>query len=420
MKKMLWGLAASALVLSSCSTNEVDDVISGNDNPNVINFMSSTTKAGVNTITDIEKGFNVYASNGTNPKWYLGPQTYLKNTVWEWAEGSSVTTWPAAGTENYPLNFFAYNTPSSMGGGFTLNAETPGALTAAITVGIPESTNGAVTTNQFDFLAAKNSASTKPANGYLTLTFKHIMSKINAAIIPGNGVTAKVQALKFQQPRTNGTFNYVAQTWSDPTSVTKAPMTYWNSGTNKTVKDFAGTDPSEAAKQPFYTPATTHSNNLMLVPQGLTAWAIGETKPDAPEGDESYIEVIYRVINSAAPNADLVGWTKAEDAPGYDKDNEAHAKYAGKPLFIKVGFPLAATWEMGKGYTYNIKLGTADATGGNYLDDTYYDENGVDTNIPIKDGGGKPVKPGDPVANGTINFTVDVTGWDDQADTEIK
>lgn len=429
MKKMLWGLAASALVLSSCSNNEVfDEPNNGLKDPNQINFMTSTTKANSNTKEQLKGGFTVYANQSgktASNAWYLGPQTYKFTTAWGWDTGSAQTEWPTAGTGNYPLDFYAFYPKTATGMAVPTASVAGGVatLTAAITVQTPTVTGGLVTTNQTDYLAAKASTVAKPGNGYLALNFQHIMSKINAAIIPGFNTNVHVQAVKFQKPRTNGTFNYVGQSWDITAAATRGVMTYmdkaipgspYTGDASGKVMTFTGSNVAEdaTAAQPIYNAG--HGNNLMLVPQILNPWVIGVTKPDVPavDGSEAYIEVIYRVTDK--DGKDLIGYTDASKAPGWTTKPSA-----GRPLFIKVGFPLTANWEKGKGYTYNIKLGTADATGGNYLEDTYYDENGEDTGIKITDGGGGTVNPGDPVSKGTIGFTVTVSDWTETTPSPI-
>ena len=94
--------------------------------------------------------------------------------------------------------------------------------------------------------------------------------------------------------------------------------------------------------------------------------------------------------------------------------------YGNRPFYVRVGFPLEVNWVPGKGYTYNICLGTADSTNGYYVDDSYYDEDGFYTGVPIIGADGNPVEKGDPVMDGTINFLVKVTEWDDQAATAVQ
>lgn len=436
MKKMLWGLAASALVLSSCSNNEVfDEPNNGLKDPNQINFMTSTTKANSNTKEQLKGGFTVYANQSgktASNAWYLGPQTYKFTTAWGWDTGSAQTEWPTAGTGNYPLDFYAFY-PKTATGMEAPTASVAGGvatLKAQITLGIPTVKEGVVTTNQVDYLAAKKEVSSKPLNGFLPLDFKHIMSKINAAIIPGNQTNVKVQKLAFNGFGSDFEYNYVEEGHSVGMPNSMVSMTYFDKASATTgdkIMNFAGTDENEGTATPFYT--GSHSNHLMLCPEhDGTTWVPATDK--VPTAEKALIEVIYRVTDNGTPAKDLLGFTKAEDAPGYDVNNQDHAKYAGKPLFIKVGFPLpttvgeganiASSWQAGKGYNYKIKLGTADATGGNYIDNKYIDEYGTLTEIPITDGNGKPVEPGDPVANGTIGFIVNVTEWATDEAVEIK
>lgn len=428
MRKMLWGLAASALVLSSCSTNEVDDVVSGNDNPNAINFMTSTSKTTINDLDALKKdanGFKVYASNASNTAaWVIDGKNYKFTPdgadplvgKWGWLDGP--INWPTAGTGAYPLSFYAMypNTPTTatvVGGIRTLNADI---VVAQPQWNIDGTTDiGSVATGQTDYLATMATATAKPVNGYLSLTFSHIMSKINAAIIPGYNTKVYVQALKFHGSNTTNRFNYLSGAFSGVLGNPKT-MTYANKGgagytaspAAKKSFMFEGTDQGEQTPMYFYpeAPATVHANNLMLMPQTQILQSFA--KPLILVDGSTYIEVIYRVTDKNGK--DLVGVTAASTTsiPNWDG---TPTNVTNRPLFVKVGFAVSNEWVKGNGYMYKIMLGTVAGTGGNYLDNVYYDENGKRTTITIKDGGGKPVEPGDPVNKGTIDFIVDVTPW---------
>lgn len=394
------GIAACALIFSSCSKNEVDLGAIPSHNSDAISFTSTTTRASVNNLTSMTNdatGFVVYGkSGGSSTDWYTGingTNNYKYTTAkssWGWSGTAPAPAWPTT-AEGYPVNFYAYYPATHASYGTVSN--THPALAIPITI---QSAAG----DQVDLLAAKNSTATKPGDGNLPLTFNHILSKINFAIIAGTGTSVYVQSIVVKNVHSTATYNYVEGSWGP--SGSPASYDYYNS-TTKPKATFIPTTADEETVNPIY--LAGHSNHLMLMPQINTpTWNKSETVANA------YIEVVYRIASSENPNN--VGYTDAINHPANTKEPIVEG-----PLFVKVGFPMAAdsfTWDPAKGYTYNIKLGTIDTSGGNYIEDNYIDENGDLTELPIDS------NIGDPVAKGEISFTVTVTNWVDQTPSDIK
>lgn len=417
-------MAAMGLILSSCSK---DDTTGTNpQNPNVIGFDGTTSRASINTIVNMSgdaNGFKVYGSSGSTPSdWYTGidgSNNYkCVSGVWGW-NGTS-PEWPTA-TTAYPMKFYAAYPAAPAGVTYT---GTYPAVTGAVTIQSTAAT-------QIDLLAAKNEATTqKPAGGKLPLTFNHILSKINFGVIPGYNATPYVMAIDIVNVGDNNTYDYVAGSWAAKTPAADAGYSYFK-GVDSNIKAFTtGTDINEVTAQALYT--GTHSNHLMLMPQnGRTAWD--------PENDENntsngaYIESIYRLESTADKNA--IGWEFAKDyltkymgetINGWGSGGNTYTgigtgagEYNG-PLFIKAGFPLSISstgskaWEAGKGYTYNLCLGTVNSSNGYYLDEYFYDQHGQKTSVPIKGNIGKPV------TDGVIHFNVSVSTWTDEAGIPVE
>ena len=412
MRKIVLGLAAMALIFTSCSKDEVTGV--NDQNPDVIGFFSSTSRATINNLATLQgsTGFKVYGTSAATPAaWHTnvnGLNNYaFSSGAWGWAGSNGM--WPTVAT-GYPMTFYAMYPLAPAGVVPTATPSATPVLTGVVTIQSTAAT-------QVDLLAAKVSTATKPGDGKLPLTFKHILSKVNFGIIAGNAKTVIVQAIGVKNVSSVATYNYVAETWGTPG--TDASFDYFRN----TATPFSTLGVSdETTVAPIYTGTPAASAHLMLMPQTHTTW--NKTATALTSG--SYVEVIYRVTAAGSPNN--IGYTAAAD---YLKDYTTFAndkswgsytglgttagKYNGK-LFVKVGFPMDATsftWAPGKGYTYNIGIGTLGSSNGYYTDETYYDENGVDTGIEIVGPDGKPVKPGDPVSDGIIHFLVNVTDWDD-------
>lgn len=456
MKRFVFGLATCAIALASCSTNDVLEQGSGSNNPNVINFNATTTRASVNKLDQVKDGFPVYAVTTKNEQdedalaWAIENKTYkFEGNTWKW---DITQSWPIS-LKMFPMNFYAYypaakdeNSDAEYAPEPTKNGEVVNVNTLKATITI-----GSTASDQEDYLAANSTGITRPM-ATVPLAFKHITTKINFGVIAAAGTKSYVQQMNINNVKNTGTYNYVTTTdtekWGNTASFnTQVSNKYDYYGTPANNSDntsiipvvaFMGND--EAVN--FY-PCTPEpvlevvqdridaaDKNLMLLPQaatpvwtpskfsGLSSEEQNEIMTIKPAGKiitplKAYIGSVYRMIDEKGN--DLVGFADASNHPNYDATK--HSDLNGKPLFVKVGFPLTAkqgdkyldlAWTMGKAYTYNIALGQLESSGGYILDDRYYDEKGNPTDLTIE---GKD--PGDPVLGGTINFHVTVGDWED-------
>ncbi len=430
MKKLFVTIAAAGLMLAGCTKNETRgyDV----QDPDVIGFSSSTSRAAVNDLASLTgdgNGFIVYATAVNAPgTWYQyvdGANNYVYDDPnWKWAVNNA--EWPT-GDGAYPMNFYAMypNAPSSVSTGTSLSSDITINAAAAL---------------QVDMLAAKATAEGKPASGKISLTFDHILSKVNFGIIPGHDMVPEVLTVAIKNVHSKSLYNYMLKQWSGSTS-TSASYDYYRQlldpdGPGPELVPFTaeGTDTEEATVSPIYTTTTTPTAaaaNLMLMPQSPTTGAPAAWDPAGNNlSTNTYIEVIYRITHKDGSN--YIGYTLGEQyltkyGPG--EDGYSWRNYSGLgegdnlyngALYIKVGFPVTVEWIQGKGYAYNICLGTADSTNGYYITNTYYDDSGADTSIPVIGDDGKTVIPNDPVTSGTINFLIQVLKWDDTNPTTIQ
>lgn len=402
MKNLTWVMVIWAMVATTSCTKDVEssDVKS---NPDQIGFYTNTSRTSVVSLPDLEastSGFVVYAASGSAPSaWFPGidgTNNYKKASgVWGWYMGNP--QWPTTAT-GYPMNFYAYFATSYAG--LTLTLPSPAAMTGSYTIQ-PEAT-------QVDFLAAKTAAASKPVSGMLQMTFNHILSKINFGVIPGYGSTVFVQSVNVNNVGNKRSYDFLAGDWTtaQPAAFT-SNYSYKNTTTPATP--LVGTDVTEAMAMnviPTY-------SNLMLMPQTATTWTPTSGIPAA----NAYVSMIYRLTTATDPN--VIGYTWANNHPNYNSLSPAiQAALNNKPLFVNVGYPFAPnsmTWDKGKGYTYNICLGTANATDGYIVNNVYYDENGNPTPLVII---GKDK--GDPISSGKINFLINVGDWNDQTPSVIQ
>ena len=415
--------ATACLILVSCSKNEVTDI--NQQNPDVIGFSSTTSRAVINNLASLEadpSGFQVFGIANGGSNWYTdvdGTNNYKYITTspmhWEWNGTDAI--WPAV--SGYPMTFYAM---------YPGNASITNDGTASPVEITDEITIAATAASQKDLLAAKATALSKPGDGRLPLNFKHILSKVNFAIIPGYEKIVTIQETGVQNVYSKAVYDYVGEAWDTPG--TNADYDYYN---NTATQSFTGTDGGETTAISF-----TSVSHLMLMPQTahITWDPTGTLVPNTLAAG-SYASMTYRLTTIPPSSDDEIGYTNAED---YEIDNPGYLASISWPgwstytalgsgaggyndaLFIKAGFPLSAatfTWTPGKGYTYQIGLGTNGSCNGYYTATTYFDKDGNDTGIPIIGSNDAPVNIGDPVTDGIIHFKVTVTEWVDDSASPI-
>lgn len=383
-----------AMVATSCSKEKVSS-IEGFD-PNQIRFDTHTTRSAVIDLSGLKAstvGFVVYAASGSNPTgWFTGIDgtNNYKNTSGQWGWNNGSPLWPTTST-GYPMNFYAYYATSYAG--LLLTSPAPSSMTGTYTI--------QQEANQVDFITAKSSAISKPTSGMLPLTFGHILSKINFGLIPGYGASVYLQSMNVNNVGNQRPYNFISSDWTTQPSTFGSNYSYKNLANPATL--LVGVDATEAAVMDVI----SSNGNLMLMPQIATTWT--PTSGVAPAN--AYMGVIYRIQTTSNVNA--IGYAVANSHPDYSTlTSSIQTALNGKPLFVKVGYPFAPTnmtWVKGKGYTYNICLGTANATNGYIADNFYYDEDGLPTPLTII---GK--SKGDPISSGKIDFIVNVGDWDNQ------
>lgn len=456
MKKSILSAGILAMLVAGCSNNEVLDngtTTPTMGNPDVIGANVSTGKVSravsyaVQNLMDDANGFNVIAfDNDASSKKHRFSDAYKWNKTtmeWEWGRGiegaeADLKKWPKEAGK-YPMYFYAYY-PNSIQGITESNLKyTPTIATSA--------------KDQIDYLFAYTKVSDmkdKPITGNVSLNFKHILSKMNFKVAVGANRTVAIQSIKIVNVGNSGnSYNYDVETgqWKG-TSPTSGSQTYTHRSYG--ANDGLGyTYPAElkgGSTAPVTSEVPGNSEYLMLLPQGTghIAWDVEAFKvqvadwtntnslvtsteannnwyqkptSDTPSGmkdatswNGARVEVVYRMWDSTT-GKDYAGWTKGADMGG--------GKIADKDLYIRVGYSLdlaKTPWKAGNMYTYTIKLGSKDATGGTLLDPDFKD--GTGTNQPDKPVDNPAKNPGDPVnENDVIGFDVTVDEWIDNSQT---
>ena len=394
----------------SCAMNETDNVnVTKSDAISLAPSTAATTRASISDINSLKdpagNGFVVYATSGNAASWFTKIDGH-NNHVWndtesKWGFKSSVH-WPDEANA-YPMNFFAFypqlpNTVIKTLGDIYPNI--------SLNVVIPSDKK-----DQLDLLAGKKSTANKPASGTLTMTFKHILSKVNFSVsVDNTDYEAYVLALSLKNLHTTNTYDVKNAAW-DPTTNGRESFEYYNhftvNASGYTEKKF-----DKIAKTLFFDKAS--NEHLMLLPQSPTVWNTDskDATVDEPKDDEAFVQLLYR--STYLTDKDFIGFEVADNHGGYATSQLKNDNYHG-PLYVKVGYSLNLDWEEGKGYQYNIPL--PGQTGGRLLDDHLYDDKGNRTDLKVPGGKVPETILGD---NDEIRLDPTVTNWDDQAIEDIK
>jgi hypothetical protein len=406
MKKLFFSLSAAALLAVGCAENVVVDKNPIAD-PNAIGFELGTGKmlsrATDNTLSTLQTdpaGFGVYAFSGvaesqTNPLiTYIDNKAYVyTDGEWNWSGADAPWQyWPEVG--KYPISFFAYYPKASVTTLLSLDVN-------SATYEIADAVG-----SQVDYLAANHvNVTAQPADSKVKLDFQHITTKINFKVTTGAGIQAHVQSIKVKNVANERSFHFGFLRWEEeetwePTYA--SAYSYMATPAPNVFQTFAAS--TTAA------PVTAANGSMMLMPQVLTdvAWPITEDN-NAPEEGESYLEIVYRV-NESDLEGDYLGFMDASNHPNFDAVRDEALN--GKPLYVKVGYPLGTEWYQGKAYTYVFVLGDAKSSAGNYVSKYYIDENGNETDLELIGGSDVP-DPVYPDNNDKIGFNVDVADWDE-------
>ncbi len=472
MKKIFLGVAVLAM-LAGCSKNEVTDV--NPTAPDMISFSASTSRATVTTIADAGfqnggTGFSVWATANNVPGWYEGinGMSHIK-TAGVWNFSPTPIAWPTVLTD-YPMNFYAvYPTTTVQATNPNINVpNTSPAIPAAFnassfTIAANGGTDdGGVGKNdqalsftyvvqpskltQVDLLAAHNMTSLKPSGSNLSLTFDHLLSKINFMVDVEANMNLKIQGITVNNVGNTGVYTFIGAStgWTTQPSVFDEDYTYYGriyptATTGHTTEIVLGSRTLTSATTDIFLNADSIKyKNLMLMPQvdgtrKLTITSNKLVETPTADGDivgKSFVTVMYRLQHNSGR---LVGYENANEHPAYripdtgagETEASVNGIYATNgplsSLFVKAVFPFELNWEQGKGYLYVIPFNTSSATGGYLVDQNYYDEAGNRTNLVVgdSDGDGVPEYPKvkDPIlqSDGYIHLIPVVTNWDDPA-----
>jgi len=418
IKKVIFSMAAVALLTFSCTRSEVENFNITTPNAISLNPNTASTRAAIMDLDSLKLdvyGFVVYADTvGTaiSDDWFIDRANHVFGTD-GWGFYPSIL-WPNTG---YPLVFLAYY-PDDSNSGVITGVTTPAlpftSSSLELAISIPPEKG-----LQEDILVARDTQLIeKPSNGQLQIDFKHILSKVNFTVSTSDGTSlitdpdhkAYILAVGFSNLFSTNTFEAVDDTWGplapgDPT----ADYNYHNAFVGLTGADiYDEIEFVNADKNPFFTGAAADTSHLMLLPQDPIKWVV--TGTIAAPTNEAHIKMLYRLQVSG--NDDFIGYLHADDHDDYST-TPSIAGYTDQ-LYVLVGFSYAGTWESGKGYSYDIPL--PGKGGGIYLDVNYYDNQGNKTDLVIPGA----VIGGHVLGIDHITLDPDITNWNNQTSTEVE
>ena len=269
MKKILFA-AVAALAITGCSQNEEIEKAAKTAEIGFNAIVKNTTRAAVTNIKNLGN-FKVHSYiTGTT----FGGSTelgtaYMNGVLFETEDNTTWTTsdtktyyWPSETTKS--VQFFAY--PSTLISDFSIpDTGTAGYPSFNYTVDNEADEQG-------DLVVAYESNKTATSEGVnagkLTLNFKHILSRINFAYIPGNtNLTYTVTAVKIDDIK-GGTAKYTFSASNGAWDVT--------SGTSKEYT-YTVTQSSNVVENKSYYMLGGEDASLMLFPQDVAKKVITVT-----------------------------------------------------------------------------------------------------------------------------------------------
>lgn len=386
MKKAFYMMAAAAIALSSCSSEETTDVAKSSN----ITFRPTV---GLNS-----RGAEM-TTDDLNEMWVTGfyqkaDEVYFSDLKFTKEKGSTTNTFipsaPVFWQEGRTYKFVAISPAKS---------EWPAGLTI---------TRDAVTCENFepktDILAQKDmiikavEANNDQWGKELELNFKHILSQIQIKVKNGNeNLVYNIKAVRIKSVVGKKKLTYATttntSTWEDIADVNsdaQYTLTFNNAykldGKNTTNLTLTSADAT-----------VENGGGAMLIPQNVTAWDGAKVDDNAAYNGGTYIS-IYLNVKMASGNKFM-----------YPAGAQGEQTYG----WVAIPVP-AINWEEGNKYIYTLDMSTGCGKVDPVDPGTNVNPGGkVDPNAP------KDPEKGDNIFGKAIKFTVKVDKWTSKAQDKI-
>ena len=386
MKKAFYMMAAAAIALSSCSSEETTDVAKSAS-------ITFRTSVGLNS-----RGAEM-TTDDLNEMWVTGfyqkaDEVYFSDLKFTKEKGSTTNTFipsaPVFWQEGRTYKFVAISPAKS---------EWPAGLTI---------TRDAVTCENFepktDILAQKDmiikavEANNEQWGKDLELNFKHILSQIQIKVKNGNeNLVYNIKAVRIKSVVGKKKLTYATttntSTWEDIAGVNsdaQYTLTFNNAykldGKNTTNLTLTSADAT-----------VENGGGAMLIPQNVTAWDGAKVDDNAAYNGGTYIS-IYLNVKMASGNKFM-----------YPAGAQGEQTYG----WVAIPVP-AINWEEGNKYIYTLDMSTGCGKVDPVDPGTNVNPGGkVDPNAP------KDPEKGDNIFGKAIKFTVKVDEWTSKIQNKI-
>lgn len=371
-KSVLLMAAATAIALSSCSSEETKDVAKSSN----ITFRSTVglNSRGAEATTDNLK--NIWVS-----AWADNDVVFTKE---QFAKKGAGTTFESVGGPWFWEKDKAYTFMAFATGKENMDGVTPTISKDNIT--LTDYTPNTNLADQLDLLVAK-AEGTKAQNGTAgaDLNFDHILSQIQIKVQNTNAnLKYVIKGVRITNVQGTGTYTFkpgeaAKHNWQNQNFTTQYIL---HQGVNITLDE----------NNKAVTDLLVGDNSAMLLPQTITSW---DGRPIDMNGTDDYHQAngayISLLINVQKKNG-AGDWVQVY--PKTDQVDET------KCAWTAVAIP-AVNWENGNKYIYTLNLSKGAGK--------------VDPAEPGPDWTNKDPKPGDTILGEEIFFNVTVTQWVDQA-----
>lgn len=372
-KSVLLMAAATAIALSSCSSEETKDVAKSSN----ITFRSTVglNSRGTEATTDNLK--NIWVS-----AWADNDVVFTKE---QFAKKGAGTTFESVGGPWFWEKDKAYTFMAFATGKENMDGVTPTISKDNIT--LTDYTPNTNLADQLDLLVAK-AEGTKAQNGTAgaDLNFDHILSQIQIKVQNTNAnLKYVIKGVRITNVQGTGTYTFkpgeaAKHNWQNQNFTTQYIL---HQGVNITLDE----------NNKAVTDLLVGDNSAMLLPQTITSW---DGRPIDMNGTDDYHQAngayISLLINVQKKNA-AGGWEQVYPDKAGQADNT-------KCAWTAVAIP-AVNWENGNKYIYTLNLSKGAGK--------------VDPAEPGPDWTNKDPRSGDTILGEEIFFKVTVTQWVDQA-----
>lgn len=370
-KSVLLMAAATAIALSSCSSEETKDVAKSSN----ITFRSTVglNSRGTEATTDNLK--NIWVSAWAGDDEAFKDVQFAKNAGGQFNSVGAAYFWE----KDKDYTFMAFAT----------GKDNKANLTPTVTktnITLTDYAPNATLADQLDLLTAQGTGN--KANNETTgasLTFDHILSQIQIKVKNTNeNVKYTIKGVRISNVKGKGNYTFTPadnQNKHDWDNLSTPSQYVLGQGVDITLDE----------NNKNVTDLLTATNSAMLIPQGITAWdgqAPNQVGATFANVNGSYISLLINVQKKNAAGA----WEQVY--PKADVPND-------KSAWTAVAIP-AVTWANGNKYIYTLDL----SAGAGKVDPVDPGDNWTDGKDPGK---------GEDILGKQIFFTVDVKAWVDQA-----